>query len=213
MKEKGFLATGTVRDNRTANCPVEDNKTMKKTERGAYSCAFDRNLEVLAVRWNDNSVVTVMTNNSTVLPIVPAKRYNRKERKEISIPQPNLIHQYNKHMGGVDLHDNGIANYRIAIKGKKWWWPLFVNMIDSTVVNSWKIYQIANDSKISQLNFRSELAMSLIKNSTSSEAHFETEPDIIRLDNVGHIVVREANNARTKCRFCKSNTIYLCQKV
>lgn len=132
MKE-GFLATGTVRENRTANCPVDDNKLMKKkTDRGAYSCAFDRNLEVLAVRWNDNSVVTVMTNNCTVLPIVLAKRYNRKERKEISISQPNLIHQYNKHMGGVDLHDNGIANYRIAIKGKKWWWPLFTNMIDST---------------------------------------------------------------------------------
>lgn len=199
---------------------------MKKPERGAYSCSFDRNLELLVVRWNDNSVVTVMTNNCTVLPIIQAKRYDRKEKKEIPISQPNVIHQYNKYMGGVDLHDNGIANYRIAIRGKKWWWPLFINMIDSTVVNSWKIYKISNDSKISQLDFRSQLVMTLLKYSEGVEGHepYHTEhrhanlgrpskialPDIIRLDNVGHIIIRERNNARKKCRLCKS--IYLCKK-
>lgn len=39
-------------------------------------------------------------------------------------------------MGSVDLQDNAVANYRINICGKKWWWPLFINMLDSTVVNA-----------------------------------------------------------------------------
>lgn len=229
LREKGFFATGTVRENRTAKCPVEDSKKIAKKERGFYTCAFDPILGVLVVRWNDNSVVTVMTNTCEVLPLVQAKRYNRKEHKEILIPQPNVIHQYNKYMGGVDLHDNGIANYRIRIRGKKWWWPMFTNMIDSIVVNSWKIYKIANESRISQLEFRSQLVRSLLKCSEQSSNTDETSngaksnplygrpsksalPDDIRFDNVGHVIIRDTNSARKKCRICKSNTIYLCRK-
>jgi len=64
--------------------------------------------------------VTVVTNNNTIEPLVGAKRYNRKEKKVVSISQPKVIADYNQHMGGVDLHDNGICNYRINVKGKKW---------------------------------------------------------------------------------------------
>ncbi|RZB70355.1 DDE Tnp 1 7 domain containing protein [Asbolus verrucosus] len=163
LEEKGFFATGTVRENRTAKCPIEDNKAISKKERGSYSCAFDPNLEVLVVRWNDNSVVTVMTNMCEVLPVAQAKPYTRKEHKEVLMPQPRVIYDYNKYMGGVDLHDNGIANYRIAIRGKKWWWPLFTNVIYSMIENAWKIYNIANETQISQLEFRWQLTLTLLK--------------------------------------------------
>jgi len=66
-------------------------------------------------------------------------------------------------MGGIDLHDNGIANYRIRVKGKKWWWPLFTNAVDSAVVNSWKFYNLVNGEKISQSEYRSKLVLSLVK--------------------------------------------------
>lgn len=47
------------------------------------------------------------------------------------MPRPNILAEYNQHVEGVDLHDNGIRNYRFNEKGKMWWWPLFVNLIDS----------------------------------------------------------------------------------
>lgn len=93
-------------------------------------------------------MVTIVTNNGTILPLVNAKRYSRKERKEVVISQTNVISAYNKHMGGVDLHDNAIANYRIKIQGKKWWWPLFTNIIDSVIVNSWKLHRISTNTKM-----------------------------------------------------------------
>lgn len=238
LQEKGFYATGTIRENRTCNSTMETVKSMKKKNRGSYDFCFENEREILLVRWNDNSVVTVATNNSTIEPLVSAKRYNRKEKTTVSIPQPKVIAEYNQHMGGVDLHDNGICNYRINVKGKKWWWPLFVNSIDSVIVNSWKLYNLANNSKMSQLEFKSYVAVTLMK---MDEAAIEEEiqdedtvgpseqikfpsklnfgrpsksalPMDIRFDNVGHVIVEEENKARRRCRKCKSNTIYMCAK-
>ncbi|XP_033220935.1 piggyBac transposable element-derived protein 3-like [Belonocnema kinseyi] len=163
LKENGFDATGTIRENRTCNSTMETVKSMKKKNRGTYDFSFDNEQKILLVRWNDNSVVTVATNNCTIEPLVSAKRYNRKQKRKESIPQPKDIAEYNQHMGCVDLHDNGICNYRINVKGKKWWWPLFVYLIDSVIVNSWKRYNLANKSKMSQLEFKSNIAVTLMK--------------------------------------------------
>jgi len=176
LKEKGFYATGTIRENRTCNTTVETVKNLKKKDRGTYDFSFDNDQQILLVRWNDNSVVTVATNNGMIEPLAGAKRYNRKEKKTVLIPQPKVIAEYNQHMGGVDLHDNGICNYRINVKGKKWWWPLFVNLIDSVIVNSWKIYNLANKSKMTQLDFKSYIAVALMKmNQPVVENNFQTQ--------------------------------------
>lgn len=159
LKDKGFYATGTIRDNRTNHCPLEPVKSLSKKPRGTYEDAFDRSTNLSLVRWNDNSVVTVISNHFNSQPISNAKRYNRKEKREVNIEQPDVIKHYNKNMGGVDLHDNGIANYRIRITGKKWWWPLFINTLDSIIVNSWKIHGMVNSNRMSQLNFKSYIAL------------------------------------------------------
>lgn len=125
---------------------------------------YDTTANLTIVRWNDNSVVTMASNNFSVLPLHNAKRYNRKEKKHIHIPQPHMISEYDKFMGGVDQQDNGVVNYRINIRGKKWWWwPLFVNVIDSVIVNAWKLFQHSHNTKIPQLDFRSHTAVSLMK--------------------------------------------------
>ena len=66
-------------------------------------------------------------------------------------------------MGEVDLHDNGIANYRCSVLESRCWWPIFVNAIDSLVFNAWKFYNIVNDTSMPQLYFKSYLAFCLIK--------------------------------------------------
>ncbi|XP_022175761.1 piggyBac transposable element-derived protein 3-like [Myzus persicae] len=238
LKERGFYATGTIRENRTCNNTIETVKNLKKKDRGTYDFSFENNQKILLVRWNDNSVVTVVTNNSTIEPLVGAKRYNRKEKKAVSISQPKVIAEYNQHMGGVDLHDNGICNYRINVKGKKWWWPLFVNLIDSVIVNAWKVHNLANKSKMSQLDFKSYIAVALMKmNEPAPENNIQDQdtsgpsnqinlsfnpnygrpsksalPVEIRVDNFGHVIVEDKNKARRRCRQCKSTTIYKCVK-
>jgi len=60
-------------------------------------------------------VATVATNNCLIELLVGTKKYNRS----VSIPQSKIIAKYNQLMGDVNLHDNGMCNYRINTKCKK----------------------------------------------------------------------------------------------
>ena len=143
LRENGFHATGTVREQRLIASELEDTKSLQK-ERGAFDWRFDNANNILAVKWNDNSVVTLATNFETVEPLLSAKRFSRSEKKSISVPQPNMIAAYNRYMGGVDLLDSFVAQYRIAVKGKKWWWPIFVNYVDVALCNAWRMHRLVH---------------------------------------------------------------------
>lgn len=78
-----------------------------------------------------------------------------------------MIGEYNKYMGRTDLMDQNISTYRIGIRGKKWWWPIFSWLIDMCINNGW-ILQKKVKSNISQLQFRREIVrMLLIKYGTA----------------------------------------------
>lgn len=211
LKTKGFFATGTIRENRTNNCPLVSSKVISKQERGTYDSQFDESTQISLVKWNDNSIVMAISTHYHVEPLSSAKRYDRKLKKEVSIPQPAVISTYNKYMGGVDLHDNGVANYRIGVMGKKWWWPLFINTIDSTLVNSWKLYNTVNHNKMSQLNFKSFIAVRLLKTKNFVARPLPLEPPSeVRVDHSGHVISR--TDSRRRCRVCRSQTIYICER-
>ncbi|KAK9745451.1 Transposase IS4 [Popillia japonica] len=86
LQEKGVFATGTVPDNRIAGCPLETTKTLSKKDSGSYDFSYDYKKEICVVRWNDNSVVTVITNCCTTEPIINVKRYSKRDKNEGSIP-------------------------------------------------------------------------------------------------------------------------------
>lgn len=73
-------------------------------------------------------------------PLKQARRYDRKAKRMCNIEMPYPIQEYNRTMGGVDLFDNAMNSYRIRIRGKKWYWPLFTNALDAAMVNAWKLH-------------------------------------------------------------------------
>lgn len=93
-------------------------------------------------------MVTVGTNFDAIEPMQTVKRWSKATKSKISVQQPKLIAEYNTGMGGVDLHDQAINAYNIKFRSKKWWWPIFTSMINSCVVNSWKLYKSANNNQI-----------------------------------------------------------------
>ena len=68
LHERGFEATGTMRENRLKKYPQPESKIMKKDVRGTYEYHFDDKNEILIVKWVENKCVTIGTNYDKVEP-------------------------------------------------------------------------------------------------------------------------------------------------
>lgn len=228
LKERGFCASGTVRTNRIAGATLKTGKKIKgevalKKYQADY--LYDKTNDILVVRWMDNSEVTIATNYDTVEPMVNVQRYSREKKNKIGVPQPHVFSTYNRHMGGVDLHDNGVANYRIAIRGKKWWWPLWVQCLDSAVVNAWKLHCfVAASTKtkpMPQLEFKNFIVKKLLASKDSlyddSQNENDSAPeDIYRPNNLPRVTGMHApikTQNRRRCIVCTPKaTVFICEK-
>ena len=119
LAEKSLRCTGTVRQNRTESCPFSNPSTMKKRERGAFEVFSDG--KVTLCQWNDNRPVCVVSNHEGVDPTISVRRWSSATRNAVCIAQLRMIKSYNKHMGGVDLLDRFLSDYRPRLRSKKWW--------------------------------------------------------------------------------------------
>lgn len=222
LKERNIPATGTVRCNRMNKCPIKTDKEMKKEFRGAFDYRYDEINEIFCLVWKDNSIVKMLSNHLEVLPLGRVQRWSRTEKKQVLIPQPNAIANYNKNMGGVDKLDWNIQKYRTKIRGKKWYFPIFTNAVDMALVNAHTIYNIAN-KKMPLLNFRREVArfylslhsLSDPKNSGRPSYSISSQrrvPDEVRKNSKGHYLERTLEGKQRKCAVCKKNVRKQCVK-
>ncbi|XP_068223020.1 piggyBac transposable element-derived protein 2-like [Palaemon carinicauda] len=100
--------------------------------------------------------------------------------------------------------DQNINEYRIVIRGKKWWWSLFTWMLDAAIQNAWQIARL-RETCIKQISFGRELA-------TAYLYKYQVEPkalgkrklsfpgkDKMRYDNTRHFPQSLQHHARRKC--------------
>lgn len=219
-----FCATGTVREPRLIDSSLMNSQCMKKQQRGSYDCTYDKVNHVVAVKWNDNAVVTLASNFQSAEPLLYTKRYSRTEKKIVSVSQPNLISSYNANMGGVDMLDNFVAKYRVAVKGKKWWWPIFLNYIDVSLCNAWSLHRRIHGKGTDLLEFRRRVAIALLSaqpaaaegDAASNNENLAGRPSQMkalsdpRLTLNDHWIIKQPEGRRLRCRQCKSTTFYIC---
>lgn len=211
LKEMKIRATRTVRNNRTKKCPLTDPKIFQKKERGFYEVKFDKNSQLLFIRWKDNNIVTMATNYDSATPVGTVKRWSTAAASKIDIQQPLLFKTYNKYMGGVDILDQCVNNYRIGIRGKKWWWPLFTHMINLTLVNAWRIYQIANGGdSLDLLAFQRCIVRHYLRSSTFKKRPSGSVPVSIRSSEGGHFPKKLEHQLR--CIVCHYRVRWSCCK-
>ena len=98
---------------------LTDPKEMKKSIRGHFDDRLDINSNIVLVRWDDNSIVTMASNCNGVDPIGKVKCWSTAQKRAIEIPQPRHFAAYNRGMGGTDRMDHNISTYRINIHTKK----------------------------------------------------------------------------------------------
>lgn len=227
LKFHGYFAIGTIRDNRIpANCPITSKKTFGRENRGYFEKSLDKNDGLLYIRWMDNAVVSMISSSYGTQPVNHVKRYSQKDKRHIYIPIPQVIAQYNKYMGGTDQMDQNVACYRIGIRGKKWYWPIVTWLLDMSLQNSWILYNKIKKEKISQLDFKREVANAyIIKYGTASKGAGRPSTSCassadsrisneIRFDRIDHLVKRTEDNKKRRCakRTCSSIVRTMCSK-
>ena len=151
-EEKKICCTGTARENRVEKCPLTSSATMKKKEKGAYENFTDGTVAIC--QWNDNKPVIVLSTNEGVTPMAKTQRCNRSQKRKSEVLQPKMIKSYNQHMGGVDLMDRFLSDYRPKIRAKKWWFLFFTHFLNMAVVAGWRTHREISRISMSHLDFR-----------------------------------------------------------
>ena len=113
-------------------------------------------------QWLDNGVVTLASSVFGTNPIRQSKRWSKMLKQNVNIQTPFAVQQYNSGMGGTDRMDQNINAYRVAIRGKKWWWYIFTWVLDASLQNAWLLRQMQGN-EILQKSFRREIAMTYLK--------------------------------------------------
>ena len=169
MAKRGIYSLGTIRRNRIPNCKFPSEKEFNKLKRGS-SCEYVADadgVDLSVVMWKDNKIVTLVSSFTGEMPIHHVERVDKKLKKPVQVPCPNLVKEYNKHMGGVDFLDSLIGRYKIQMRTKKWYMRIFYHLLDLTLVNSWILYRKRNierkEKYLSLAEFRMEVAECLCK--------------------------------------------------
>ena len=142
LKDQGWRYTGTARDNRIGHPPLKGIKDMEKKSvpRGA-SDFMSTDDGILALRWKDNKVVTLLSTDLGLEPLSKCMRYCKDTKKKEEVECPSVIKSYNASMGGIDKNDMLVHLYRTPMKSKRWYMRLFAYALDLCVVNAWLLYR------------------------------------------------------------------------
>ncbi|KAJ8402192.1 hypothetical protein AAFF_G00370570 [Aldrovandia affinis] len=131
LKDKNCRYTGTARDNRIGKPPLKSSKEMEKKAVPRGTCDHVTSDDgILALRWKDNKVVTLLSTDMGVEPMSSVYQYCSDTMKKEQVSCPAVIKSYNANMGGIDKSDMLVHIYRTPLKSKRWCMRLFAYAID-----------------------------------------------------------------------------------
>ena len=102
-----------------------------------------RNEPIVFCLWRDTKVVCVALTIHLGNSNHQVKRRVKTQAgvQEISVPIPDAIYDYNKHMGGVDLSDQLLQYFQTRRQTHKYWKTLFYHCIDIATTNAYILYR------------------------------------------------------------------------
>ena len=164
---------GTIRLNRLRSYPLDTNKDLMKNGRGTMDYCCDCNSGIMAVKWIDNSVVNLASTLVGVEPIGKLERWCGMEKVRKNIPCPQIVQQYNKSMGVVDLADMLLLLYQTPCKTitKRYWYQkIFWYLIDMAKISAIITFvRIENHIRIRNLELSDALILANKVNPYSSK--------------------------------------------
>ena len=232
LKQRQIWFAGTIRSNRTKNCPLLSEKDLKKKGRGSYDYRTDKNTNNIAVRWYDNKAVTLVSSYVGVEPVNSVRRYDRKVKKHCQVAEPHIIQIYNKYMGGIDKLDMMCSFYKASAKCHRWYIYIWFHTVVIALANAWFLYRrnlkiLNTTAKFMALRkFQAEVALSLVHVQKRragrpaldalapppKKAAVQSSPtQDMQFDGFNHLPA--CTEKRQRCKYCKEGFSFIkCQK-
>ena len=170
LTKKKIWVVATVRKDRMKGAQryLQSEKELKRNGPGSSDSVVEANSGITIVRWMDNGIVQLISNYMSGEDGSAARRWCKKEREYVMIERPLIIHEYNIHMGGVDLRDMLLSLYRIGHTSVKYYMHIVFYCIGISIVNAWLFYRrhcgqmdIPKKKQLTLLKFQAKSGYSL----------------------------------------------------
>lgn len=86
------------------------------------------------------------------------RRWSKQNSKYVTMKSPNVVGEYNRHMGGVDIIDSVMTICKIRLRSNRWSMRLFYHYLDLTMTNAWLLYKTV--SKYKNISLKDLVALS-----------------------------------------------------
>lgn len=148
LSSRGILCSGTLMKNRIPHgCQLKDDRSLKEEGRGSCHVLVRPDKKVAVTKWFDNKPVIFMSTLEAEEISDFCSRWCKSTKRYVTVLRPQVVREYNKNMGGVDLADRLLAVCPNRYKTNKWTQRLFSHMIDLCVSNAWLEYKISEIKK------------------------------------------------------------------
>ena len=191
--------TGTIMPNRK-QLPDAIRKRQLPKEK---SMVAYRKIDNFVVAWKDKRIVTLFTNfhNAAMSNVERTLRHG----VQTVVRKPDVVVNYIKFMGGVDLADQYASTYCFMRKSLKWWRKLFFWGLEISLINSYILYKLVkkqrNERPLNHLQFRKILVKQL-KGDFRQQRRPSTSTsnsDEIRLNGKLHVML---SGTKSDCKVC-----------
>ena len=150
LQQKNIHSVGTIRTNRLSAARPPEGATIGRREaRGTYRChkvSKGNSFTAYLTPWYDNKPVHVLhsfpTRVSTCLRNQKLPRGEQYEKKRLD--RPTIYRDYNQIMGGTDLNDWLLAQFRSSFRCRRWQPKVIVHMLQQAVVNAHILFKLKN---------------------------------------------------------------------
>lgn len=219
LYDRSTTATGTVRSNRLG-LPHD----MRDTRVLNNEVAEWRHGNLLCVKYRDGKKEPVHLISTSCRGGFTQVTTRKNER----VTRPNIVCEYNKIMGGVDLKDKKLYAYLSERRTLKWTTKVAFYLFGTAVLNSYIIYKVhTNGNVMSRLDFMLSIIDDLVKDFNLQRAQRRPREDIerqrqplavLQMNNQLHYEHRLEKLPKKKLRNCvaghdrRVRSNYICRK-